>query len=232
MLFDMKKIYWFLLSCVLIFQINCNTLKYALSDGDANAAIKELLSIGTSYGGDLLSKRGTFNKETILQSILPADAAKVLQTLQTLGLGGEVTRFTNTLTTVAQKSAEKSVPIFLAGIKNMGIKNAIGIVKNGGSSATDYLRKTIGDTLRQAIKPAVSNALGEYKLDTQFNELAAPIKLFAGNSLNIDLSSLLSGLIANAMFNKIEEKEIEIRTRASARKTALLQKVFGQVVTK
>jgi hypothetical protein len=38
----------------------------------------------------------------------------------------------------------------------------------------------------------------------------------------------MAGLVANAMFNKIQEKEIEIRSRAEARTSTLLQKVFSK----
>jgi hypothetical protein len=37
----------------------------------------------------------------------------------------------------------------------------------------------------------------------------------------------MAGFIANAMFNKIEEKERDIRTKAEARTSTLLQRVFG-----
>ncbi len=200
------------------------------SADDAGGAIRELLSFGTQYGGDILSKKNAFTKENILQSILPGDAGKILSTLETLGLSKEVNRFSATITTVAEKSAEKSVPIFLLAIKNMRFKDAVAVVKNGGTAATDYLRTSIGDTLRKAITPAINNGLEEYKLASQWNQLVGPAKMFLGDKLNLDLGNLLSGLIANMMFNKIAEKEMAIRSNAAERKTVLLQKVFGQVV--
>ena len=149
-----------------------------------------------------------------------------------LGLSSEVNRFSSTLATAAEKTAEKSVPIFLGGIKNMGVKNAFNIVKNGGTSCTDYLRSSIGDTLRKAIAPEMNKALDEYKITKQWNDLVAPAKIFIGDKLNLDLGNLMSGLVANLMFKKISEKEIEIRNNARARTTGLLQKVFGQVTNK
>lgn len=229
----MKKVYTILFFSIAILSTpSCNTAKQLFSGDDAAGAIKELLSFGTQYGGDLLSKKNALSKENILQSILPGDAGKILSTLETLGLSSEVSRFSSTLTTVAEKSAEKSVPIFLQGIKNMGFKDAVGIVKKGGTSATDYLRNSIGDTLRRAITPAINSGLEEYKLVSQWNNLVAPAKLFLGDKLNLDLGNLLSGVVANMMFNKIAEKEMAIRSKATERKTALLQKVFGQVLKK
>jgi Protein of unknown function (DUF4197) len=209
---------------------SCNTVKNLFSAQDAAGAIKELLSFGVEHGGNLLGKKGGFSKESLMEAILPGDLAKVLNTLQTLGLSSEINRFSNTLGTAAEKTVEKSVPIFLSGIKRMDIGDAIGIVKNGGTSATDFLKRTIGDTLRKSIAPEMNKALDEYKLASQWNTLVAPAKLFLGDKLNLDLGNLMSGLVANLMFNKIAEKEAEIRTKAAARNTALLQKVFGTVM--
>jgi hypothetical protein len=226
----MKKLFIPFLALFVLVAPSCSTLKSMFPAQDDTAAIRELFSFGTEYGVNLLGKNGAFSKEALMQSILPKDVDKVINVLETLGLGKEVNRFTTTLSTAAAKTAEKSVPIFLQGIKRMDIGDAMGIVKNGGTSATDYLRSKIGDTLRRAIAPEMNNALDEYKLAKQWNDLVAPAKLLLGDKLNLDLGSLMSGLVTNAMFNKIEEKEREIRTKSQARNTALLQKVFGQVV--
>ncbi len=226
----MKKITGVLIVLSFFAITSCSTLKNLFTAQDATAAIKELLSFGTQYGGNLLGKNGAFSKEALMQSILPKDVDKVIGVLETLGLGKEVNRFTATLATAAEKTVEKSVPIFLQGIKRMDIGDAFGIVKNGGTACTDYLRNKIGDTLRKAIAPEMNNALNEYKLAKQWNDLVAPAKLLLGDKLNLDLGNLMSGLVTKMMFNKIEEKEREIRTKAQARNTVLLQKVFGQIV--
>jgi Protein of unknown function (DUF4197) len=228
----MKKIILFTAIISTFILMGCGNLKNIFSATDATSAIKELLSFGTEHGGNLLGKNGAFGKQTIMESLLPGDLGKVLNTLETLGLSSEINRFSTTLSTAAEKTAEKSVPIFLQGIKKMDIGDAIKIVKNGGTAATDFLQHTIGDTLRKAITPTINNALDEYKITKQWNDLVGPAKLLLGDKLNIDLGNLMSGLVAKMMFAKIAEKEIEIRTKAEARKTDLLQRVFGQLVNK
>jgi Protein of unknown function (DUF4197) len=226
----MKKIFPLILISSSLLFTSCNTIKNLLTAEDATAAVKELLSFGTEYGGNLLGKKGAFSKQTLMESLLPGDLGKILNTMETLGLSSEVNRFSSTLSTAAEKTVEKSIPIFLQGIKNMKFKDAIGVVKNGGTSATDFLRSSIGDTLRRAIAPNMNNALQEYKIASQWNDLVAPAKMFVGDKLNLDLGNLMSGLVANMMFNKIAEKERAIRTKTEARSTALLQRVFGAVV--
>ncbi len=225
----MKQIISIAFFSLLLFFSGCSTMKNLLSPSDAEEAIREALSIGSNFGGNVLGQKGAFSKNTLIDALFPEDIRKVLNTLETLGLSKEVDRFTTTLGAAAEKTAEQSVPVFLMGIKKMNFKDAVGIVKNGGTSGTDYLRKTIGDTLRASITPVMHSALEEYKLETEWNKLVAPVQLFAGDKLNLNLSNLMSGLVANLMFNKIAEKERDIRTKAEERKTVLLQKVFGRV---
>ena len=93
----------------------------------------------------------------------------------------------------------------------MDIGDAFGVVKNEGIACTDYLRNKIGDILRNAIASEMNNALNEYKLAKQWNDLVASAKLLFGDKLNLG-------------------KKREIRTKAQARNTVLLQKVFEQIV--
>ncbi len=71
-------------------------------------------------------------------------------------------------------------------------------------------------------------ALDEYKLIEQWNNIIKPVRALAGNKLNLDLPTLMAGAVSEAMFRKISEKEVQVRTDASARTTALLQNVFSK----
>lgn len=227
----MKTAKLFILVLALLQFFSCNTLKSlqgGLTEQEAIDGIKELLSVGSRYGGDVLGKSGAFSKESLMSAIFPPELQKLANTLQTLGLSKEVDRFTTTLGKATEESATKSVPIFLSAISKMSIKDAFAILKNGNTAATDYLRATAGDTLRRAITPTMNTALDEYKLASQWNKLVAPAQVIVGEKVNLDLGNLMAGLVANAMFSEIQQKEIEIRSRADARTTPLLQKVFSK----
>ncbi|MBC7588679.1 MAG: DUF4197 domain-containing protein [Chitinophagaceae bacterium] len=222
----MKRILTLLaLSATLLFS-GCDTLKSianVLNERDAITAIKEMLTIG-SKGNALISK------ETLMGAILPAEINTVLSKLQQLGLSKDIDKFTNTLTNAATQTAANSIPVFAEGIRRMSITDAIGIVKNGGTAATDYLRTAVGDSLRRAVSPIMKNALDQYNITQQWSKLVAPAKIFLGNkvNLNLDLDNLLAGIVTTAMFNKIAEQEVIIRNKAEARTTPALQRVFGR----
>lgn len=223
----MKKLFLPILLIILLpLSYSCGTLKsmgYNLTQADAASAIRQMLDLGTR---DNLA--GAFSKETILSTLFPPSVSKTLNTINALGLTSEVDRFTTTLSTAAQKSATAAAPIFVNSINNLTFANAIQIIKNGGTSATDYLRSSAGNNLRQSITPVMQAALDEYKINQQWNDLIKPVKALAGNKLNLDLATLMAGAVSEAMFRKIAEKEVQVRSDAAARTTTLLQNVFSK----
>ena len=205
---------------------SCSTLKgaYSLNEQDAAAAIKQMLEIGARDG----ITTGAFSKDRIMSTLFPEALRKTLNTLNQLGLTNEIDRFTTTLGTAAEQTATKSIPIFVNGINRMSVTDAMRIIKNGGTSATDYLRTNVGTDLRKSITPVMQEALNEYKQMEQWNNIIKPAKTFSGDKLNLDLANLMAGLVSEKMFQEIEAKEKEIRANAAARTTPLLKKVFSR----
>lgn len=204
----------------------CDVVKNLLAEGDIASGLKEALIQGITRGGDNARKGSLFSGSNILSAILPENAVKVINTLETLGLASEVTRFTGTVTSAAAKSAENSVPIFISSIRNMTFRDAAGILGGGYNAATNYLRTSIGDTLRESIKPQVTAALSEYKVQQNLDALLAKVP-FGGGKMKFDLSSFVAQQVANQMFKEVEQEEYRIRTDVAARTTPLLQRVFS-----
>ena len=110
----------------------------------------------------------------------------------------------------------------------MTFSDAMRIVKNGGTSATDYLRSSVGTELRNSIKPVMTDALKEYKLNEQWDKIIKPAKALVGDKLNLDLATIMAGIVSEKMFQKLAETEVQVRTNAAARTTPLLEKVFSK----
>ncbi|HYO22003.1 MAG TPA: DUF4197 domain-containing protein [Flavisolibacter sp.] len=202
---------------------SCSTLKnYVLTEQDAAAAVRQMLQLGAQ--GNF---QGAFTKDAVMTAIFPESLRKTLNTLQQLGLTSEIDRFTTTMATAAEQTATRSVPIFLNGIGKMSLTDAIRVVKNGGTSATDYLRSSVGTELRQSINPVMKSALDEYKLTEQWDKIIKPARALVGDRLNLDIANLMAGLVSEKMFQKLAETEVQVRTNAAARTTPLLQKVFS-----
>lgn len=219
-----KLILPILVAFMLPVSFSCSTLRnYVLTEQDAVAALRQLLQKGAQS-----NLQGAFSKDAVMATLFPETLRKTLNTLQQLGLTGEIDRFTTTLTVAAEQTANRSVPIFVQGISNMSFNDGMRIVKNGGTSATDYLRTSIGTDLRNEIKPVMHQALDEYKLMEQWEKIIKPAQALVGNRLNLDLPTLMAGMVSEKMFQKLEETERQVRTDAAARTTPLLQKVFSR----
>ena len=198
-------------------------LGYALNEREAALALRQMLALGARQGG-----HAVVSKAAIMTTLFPEPIRKTLNTLQQLGLSSAIDRFTTTLSTAAEKTATNSVPIFLSGIQNIRFIDAVQIIRKGGTAATDYLRSSVGDSLRRSIQPVMQSALQEYKLYEQWNEIIKPVQSIAGNRLNLDLANLMAGMVSETMFRRIEEKERQVRSEAAARTTPLLRNVFSR----
>ena len=224
----MKKIMLpFLFAFLIPISFSCSTSRfgsYQLNEADAANAVRQLLQIGATNG----SLTGAFSKEMILTTLFPEPIKKALNTLNQLGLTSEIDRFTTTLSAAAEKTATNSVPIFVNGISTMRLTDATRIIKAGGTSATDYLKSSVGDSVRRSIVPIMQTTVDEYKLTEQWNKIIQPVKGLTGNRLNLDLANLMAGAVSEAMFQKIAEKEKQIRAEEAARSSVLLQKVFSK----
>ena len=224
----MKKLFTplmcYFIAIAAIINFSCSSTKvgkYVLTEQDAALAVRQLLEIGAKDGA-------VFTKEGMMDALFPEQVKKTLNTLQQLGLTSEIDRFTTTLATASEKTAQRSIPVFVNAITSMKLSDAMSIVKKGGTAATQYLRTNAGTQLREAIKPVVKEALDEYKLIEQWNKIIKPAQTLAGSKLNLDLETLMAGVVSEAMFQKMEENEKKIRTETAARTTPLLQKVFSK----
>lgn len=230
----MKKILYTVLFASTCLLSSCDSLKNLasslLSEADAANALREALLLGAQNGTATLGQKGSFSRDVLLAAVLPDNMQGVVKTLDQLGLSSQLNKFTGALDNAATETVTKSAPIFVNGIKQISFVDAIGIVKNGGTAATDYLRNKVGDSLRVAVTPVMKTALDSYKITQEWDKLIAPAKLLLGNKakLNLNLDNLLAVLVTNQMFKKIEVQEINIRTNVAARTTPALQRVFGK----
>ena len=131
----MKRLFIPILFAVLLpVSFSCSNTRfgsYTLNEKDAAEAIRQLLQIGAKDG--LAS--GAFSKETMMSAIFPEGVRKVLNTMQQLGITNEVDRFTATLGTAAEKTAEQD-PLYAGKQRSMlRCTGGRGVVRTSGSAA-------------------------------------------------------------------------------------------------
>ena len=82
-----------------------------------------------------------FLKMLFIKYLLPEDAKKIENTLRDIGLGSMVDKAILQINRGAEDAAGYAKPIFVNAIKSMTIQDAIGLVRNGDTSATHFFRE-------------------------------------------------------------------------------------------
>lgn len=200
-----------------------------VTEAEAGEGIKEALGQGLVKAVLHLNREDGFFKDALYKILMPPDAKKIENTLRDLGMGNMVDKAILQINRAAEDAAGFAKPIFVDAIKSMTLSDAIGLVKNGDTSATHFFRVKTTDKLIAAFLPVIKTSLDKlnatkYYSDvvTRYNNFPTTIK-----KINPDLPSFVTGKATDALFDLVAKEEINIRQNIAARTTDLLRKVFG-----
>jgi len=191
--------------------------------------LREALRIGAQNSVDQVSKNNGFFGDPAIKIPFPPEAEKVAKTARDLGLGKQVDQFIETMNHGAERAAQRATPIFVDAIKQLTIRDVYDIWRGDDHAATEYLRKTTSQSLKNEFRPEIKTALNQVELTRYWNPLIS-----AYNSLplqrekvNPNLDEYVLERTLDGLFLKIAEEEEKIRENPQARVTQLLRKVFG-----
>ncbi len=216
---------------------SCDTLKQfpgvstgiGISEDEAGQGIKEALGQGLVKAVLQLNTTDGFFKDALYKILLPPDAKKIENTLRTLGFNNLVDKAILQINRGAEDAAGYAKPIFIDAIKKMTLQDAIGLVRNGDTSATHFFREKTTDKLITAFTPVIKASLDKVEgtkyygdLITKYNNLPTTFK-----KINPDLTSFVTARATDALFDLVAKEEKNIRTNFAARTSDILKKVFG-----
>lgn len=200
-----------------------------VSEGEAGAGIKEALGQGLVRAVLQLNKPDGFFKDAFYKVLLPPDAKRIENTLRDLGMNKMVDKAILAINRAAEDAAGFAKPIFVDAIKSMTISDAIGLIKNGDTSATHFFRVKTTDKLIAAFMPVIKSSLDKVDATKYYEDIVTTYNNFPTTfkKINPDLPGFVTGKATNALFDLIAKEEINIRQNIVARTTDLLKKVFG-----
>jgi Protein of unknown function (DUF4197) len=200
-----------------------------ISEAEAGSGIKEALAQGITKSVLQLNSTDGFFKDAIYKVLLPPEAKKIENTLRSLGFNSMVDKAILQINRGAEDAAGYAKPIFVDAIKSMSLSDAIGLIRNGDTSATHFFREKTTAKLTAAFNPVIKASLDKTDatkyygdLVNKYNSLPVVFK-----KLNPDLTGYVTDKATDALFNLIAKEEINIRSNLWARTTDLLKKVFG-----
>lgn len=227
----MKGIFTGLLICSLFY--GCDVIKQlpqatGVTEAEAADGIREALSQGLVGAVLKLNKEDGFFKDAFYKILIPEDAKKIENTLRDIGLGSMVDKAILQINRGAEDAAGYAKPIFVNAIKSMSIQDAIGLVRNGDTSATHFFREKTTAQLVAAFTPIIKSSLDKVNATKYYGDMVNRYNsLPLVKKINPDLTGYVTMKTTNALFDLVAKEEKNIRTTFAARTTDLLKKVFG-----
>jgi len=217
-------------SCDVISQLPSNT--GTVTESEAAAGIKEALSQGIAKAVLQLNTTDGFFKSQFYKILLPPEAQKIENTLRSLGMGNLVDKAILQINRGAEDAVGYAKPIFVDAIKSMTLSDAIGLVRNGDTSATHFFREKTTQKLIAAFTPVIQSSLDKVNATRYYSDVINTYNNFPTTfkKLNPDLTSFVTLKATDALFDQIAKEEVDIRTNFAARTTDLLRKVFGSKI--
>ena len=201
-----------------------------ISEAEAGQGIKEALGQGLAGAVLQLNKTDGFFKDALYKILLPPDAKKIENTLRDLGMGKMVDNAILQINRGAEDAAGYAKPIFADAIKSMTLQDAIGLVKNGDTSATHFFREKTTAKLIAAFLPIIKSSLDKVEATKYYGDVVNTYNNFPTTfkKINPDLQGFVTMKATEALFDIVAKEEINIRTNFAARTSDILKKVFGQ----
>lgn len=228
----MKKLA--LVLSISIFFNSCDTLSKlpgigGVTEAEAGEGIKEALGQGLVKAVLQLNKEDGFFKDALYKILMPPNAQKIVNTLRDLGMGKMVDKAILQINRAAEDAAGYAKPIFVDAIKSMTISDAIGLVKNGDTSATHFFRVKTTDKLIAAFLPVIKTSLDKLDATKYYSDVINTYNNFPTTfkKINPDLPGFVTYKATDALFDLIAKEEMNIRQNIAARTTELLRRVFG-----
>lgn len=205
------------------------TMGTGISQTEAASGIKQALDQGIGKAVLQLNTTDGFFKNAFYKILLPPEAKKIENTLRDLGLNSMVDKAILQINRGAEDAAGFAKPIFVDAIKSMTLSDAIGLIRNGDTSATHFFREKTTAKLIAAFTPVIQSSLNKVDATKYYGDMITKYNNFPTTfkKLNPDLTGYVTQRATDALFNLIAQEEVNIRTNFAARTTDILKKVFG-----
>ncbi len=200
-----------------------------LSSGDADAGLREALSRGTVNAVLRVSKPDGYWGDSAIRIPLPKALDSTQKLLKPVGMSGPLDEVHVKMNHAAEAAAPLARDLFLDAIKSMTIKDAVGIVRGGPTSGTDYLQRTTTPRLTTAFTPPMEDALQSAGAVKALDEAVKRNSLqgMVHGDAKTWLGKYAVGLALGGLFHYVGVEETNIRRDPGKTGSSLLKSVFG-----
>ena len=209
---------------------------FNISEGDASRGIKEALAQGVDRAVRQLGKEDGFFRDQAVKIFVPEKIRRLADLARQLGAGKKVDAFELSMNRAAEKAVPVAAGILADAVRQMSVQDAIGLVRGGETSATDFFRRSSEEKLYAAFRPIVEKqtaSVGVTRKYKDFSKKAGGGSMAAllggggqGSASSADLDDYVTRETIDGLFHVIAEQEKQIRQNPASRTTELLRRVF------
>ena len=199
-----------------------------LADTEIVQGLREALAKGTRNAVLQLGKTDGFWTSDRFRIPLPKTVVQADTLLRAGGYGPNIDELHLAFNRAAEKSVPVAADVFSQAVQKLTITDARNILSGPPDAATQYFRKTTGDSLRIQFKPLVAQVTAKAGLVQQYDKMiakAGPLAALAGGKA--DVNEYVTTKALDGLFLRVADEEKAIRTNPAARTSAILKKVFG-----
>ena len=210
---------------------NNNTIINTITDGDATSAIKEALMKGIQVGVDKVSITDGFFGNSLIKIPFPAQVKQVESTLSSVGMGSLIDNAVLSMNRAAESAAKQAGPIFINGIKQMTVTDAVNIVSNQNpTAATQFLQRTTTESLVASFNPSIKTALDKTLATKYWSDITGYYnKIPFVSPISTDLPDYVTRKAIDGLFITVGQEEAKIRKDPAGTANDIIKTVFGKV---
>lgn len=204
-----------------------------LTEGDASAALKEALRVGTDTAVTHGSAVDGYFANQAIKILLPPEADVIVDNISAIpGVGQPlINELILKLNRAAEDAAPQAKDILLDAILNITITDAINIVNGENDAATQYLRSATQTQIADLFRPHIENSLESVGAQSTWGTVTSnynTVAPFLGQpTVNTDLADYTTNKALDGLFHLVAEEEGKIREDPVHRVSEILQQVFG-----
>ena len=190
--------------------------------GGPQEALQRLLEISTGRAVQRLATSSGFLADPAARLPIPPELAgtrdgAVLNAL--LRSRPVQEQLSLTINRAAGEAADRAAPAIFDAIRRLTFTDALGIVRGGPTSATDYLERSIGTGIVDAMLPGVADVLGSFDGDG----ILGPV-LGAATGVNVvAIQRVVAVQAARSLFGAIGREEAAIRRDPRSARDGLVE---------
>ncbi len=213
--------------------------QWGLTERQARDGVRAALSQAARLATNQLGQRDGFFGDPQVHIPLPSQIRSVQSMLRRVGLSRQLDDLELSINRAAEAAMPAVQTIFLNAVQSITLQDALGIVRGGNRSATDYLENRTSDQLYALVRPRMAQTLEasgayrtlqpiEQRINSQGGFLGGLMRSrSSGRSLSEQLTDDASRRTLTGVFHYVGEQEVAIRRDPVNRTTDILRRVFG-----